>query len=237
VVVPAFNEEYRIRYCATELARYFRKRRRPFEIIFVDDGSRDRTAEEAEKISRRLKEVKVISYARNRGKGCAVRTGVLAAKGGRILILDADLSTRPEEWPKLEKLLDWGAEVAIGSRKMAGAKLVKRQPWWRERLGKIFTWLVRFLLVRVSDVTCGFKAIDRDAARRLFSRQVLDDWSFDAEVLFLAERWGMRVAESPVVWKDNPATTKVRVIRDALGSLAGIARIRWNYLIGRYEAR
>ena len=237
VVVPAYNEEYRVRYCAGELARYFRKRRRPFEIIFADDGSRDRTTEEAERVARRIREVRVISYPINRGKGCAVRKGVLAARGSRVLFLDADLSTRPEEWPKLERLLDRGVAVAIGSRKMAGAKLVKRQPWWRERLGKVFTWIVRSLLVRVSDVTCGFKALERGAARRLFSRQVLDDWSFDAEVLFLADRWGMRIEESPVVWKDTPNTTKVRVIRDALGSLAGIARIRWNHLVGRYGSR
>lgn len=235
VVVPAYNEQYRIRYCVEQLAACFRKRRKGFEIIVVNDGSRDRTLEEAQRVAKRVREARVVSYPDNRGKGCAVRKGVLAARGKRVLFLDADLSTRPEEWPKLERLLDGGAEFAIGSRKMAGAKLVKRQPWWRERLGRVFTWIVRLLLVRVSDVTCGFKALERGPARRLFSAQVLDDWSFDAEVLFLADRWGMRVVETPVVWKDNPATTKVRVIRDALGSLEGILRIRWYWLTGRYR--
>lgn len=237
IVVPAYNEQYRIRYCAGQLAACFRKRRKRFEIILVNDGSRDRTLEEAQRAVKEVREARLVTYPVNRGKGCAVRKGVLAARGKRVLFLDADLSTRPEEWPKLEKLLDRGADFAIGSRKMAGAKLVQRQPWWRERLGKVFTWLVRLLLVEVSDVTCGFKALERDAARLLFSAQVLDDWSFDAEVLFLARRWGLRLTETPVVWKDSPATTKVRVIRDALGSLMGIARIRWNWLRGRYPRR
>ncbi len=237
IVVPAYNEQYRITYCAHQLVAYFRKRRKPFEIIIVNDGSRDRTADAARDVANKLREVRHISFAANRGKGAAVRAGVMAARGSRILFLDADLSTRPEEWPKLEEKLNRGADLAIGSRKMAGAHLLKRQPRWRESLGKVFTWLVRIFLVSVSDVTCGFKGLERAAARFLFSRQVLNDWSFDDEVLFLASRAGLRIAEVPVVWKDNPTTTKVRIIKDACGSLAGIARIRWNWARGRYRLR
>jgi dolichyl-phosphate beta-glucosyltransferase len=117
---------------------------------------------------------------------------------------------------------------------MAGARLLRRQPWWRERMGKVFTWLVRRVLVDVSDATCGFKAFSRAAARALFSRARLDDWSYDAEILFIARRKGMRIDEVPVVWRDNP-NSKVRVVRAALNSLRGLLRIRLNDAFGRYR--
>jgi len=190
--------------------------------------------EAARRSARRFREVRVVAYPVNRGKGHAVRRGVLAARGVRILFLDADLATRPEEWPKLERRLDAGADLAIGSRKMAGARLLRRQPWWRERMGKVFTWLVRSVLVDVTDVTCGFKGFTRKAARALFMRARLDDWSYDAEILFVAWRKGMRIDEVPVRWKDNP-DSKVRVVRAALNSLKGLARVRLNDALGRYR--
>ncbi len=233
MVIPAFQEAGRIGVCVRRVSAYFRRRGRPFEVVVVDDGSTDGTASEARSAGR---PVRVIAYRPNRGKGYAVRRGVLAARGGRILFLDADLSTKPEEWPGLERRLDAGADLAIGSRKMRGARLLKRQPWWREKMGKVFTWLVRRSLVNVSDATCGFKAMTRQAGRALFSAQKLDDWSFDAEVLFLAKRAGLRVDEIPVRWKDNPRS-KVRPVRDALRSLLGIVRVRLNALAGRYGRR
>ncbi len=235
-MVPAYNEAARITETAGRLAKYFRRRRLAFEVILVNDGSRDTTGAEIVRLARRWPEVKALSYPANRGKGHALRKGILASRGARVLFLDADLSTKPEEWPKLERALAHGADLAIGSRKMRGAMLVRRQPWWRERLGKVFTWLVRRLLVRVSDATCGFKAFTGAAARDLFSRSRLDDWSFDAEVLYLAERSGYRITEVPVVWKDNP-NSKVRIVGAAVGSLLGLVRIRLNDALGRYGRR
>lgn len=236
IVVPAYNEERRIGHCVGRLAGYFRKRRTSFEIIVVDDGSRDGTAEAARVAAKRVRELRVVSYAANRGKGHALRKGILASRGARILFLDADLSTRPEEWPKFEARLNRGARFVIGSRKMAGANLVQHQPLWRENMGKVFTWLVRTLLVDVSDVTCGFKALAGPTGRSLFTAQRIDGWSFDAEVLFIARTRGVRVEEVPVVWKDNP-NSKVRVVQATLGALWGIARIRWNGLMGTYQSR
>ena len=233
IVVPCYREARRVQRTATVLAEYFRKRRGPFEIILVNDGSPDATEREARAAARRLREVRVLSYARNRGKGHALRKGILAARGKRLLFLDADLSTKPDQFPKLETRLINGADIAIGSRKMKGAHLVRRQPWWRENMGKVFTGLVRRLLVDVSDVTCGFKAMRTDVAKELFSKQVLNDWSFDAEVLFLAERSGYRIDEVPVVWKDNP-DSHVRVLSAALASLKGLMLIRWNVARGQY---
>jgi len=211
VVVPAYNEERRIGYCIGRLAEYFRTRRKRFEIIVVNDGSTDGTPAVVRAAARRVREARLVSYPINRGKGHALRRGILASRGVRVLFLDVDLSTRPEEWPKLEARLNRGADLAIGSRKMAGADLVQRQPLWRESMGKVFTWLVRRLLVRVSDVTCGFKAFQGPVARSLFAAQRIDGWSYDAEILYIAERRNLRIDEVPVVWKDNP-NSKVRVI-------------------------
>ncbi|MEK7476590.1 MAG: dolichyl-phosphate beta-glucosyltransferase [Candidatus Coatesbacteria bacterium] len=233
VVIPAYNEALRLGSACAAVAAFCRRSRRPFEIVIVNDGSRDATREAAALVAGRWREVRVISYPVNRGKGYAVRRGVLAARGRRILFLDADLSTRPEEWPKLERRLAAGADLAIGSRKMAGARLVRRQPWWRERMGKVFTWLVRRFLVDVSDATCGFKGFTREAARALFARSRLDDWSYDAEILYIAQRRGLRIDEVPVVWKDNP-NSKVHVAGAALNALRGLVRIRLNDLLGRY---
>src|SRR5687767_10335795 len=130
VVVPAYREERRIHPTCTRLVTYFRKRKVRFELIVVDDGSPDDTAGAARAAAKRMREVRVISYPVNRGKGGALRVGIRSTKGDRVLFLDADLSTKPEEWPKLEARLNRGADLAIGSRKMAGAHLVQRQPLW-----------------------------------------------------------------------------------------------------------
>ncbi len=233
IVVPAYREERRIHPTCTRLVSYFRKRKLRFEVIVVNDGSPDDTVGAARAAAKRLREVRVISYARNRGKGGALRVGIAASKGDRVLFLDADLSTKPEEWPKLEARLNRGADLAIGSRKMAGAHLVQRQPLWREVMGKVFTWIVRRVLVNVSDATCGFKALRGDVARSLFRDSILDDWSFDAEILYLAFKRGLRIDEVPVIWKDNP-NSKVRIVSATLGAAAGLARIRFYDLLGRY---
>lgn len=233
IVVPAYNEEETIGGCVEKTRRYFRSRGDGFELVVVDDGSRDKTARVVRRLAQKCPELRLISYPQNRGKGYAVRKGVLGAGGAEILFMDADLSTSPSEWPKLRARLRAGADVAIGSRKMAGAKLLRRQPWWREYMGKVFTFLVRSLLVDVSDVTCGFKAMKRDGARRAFSRAVINDWSFDAELLFLASRMGMRIDEVPVAWRDDP-NTKVRLFRDTLSSLKGLFLIRLGAFLGRY---
>jgi|SRR5688500_15633040 len=235
IVIPMYNETARMGASLPQLTSYFAGQGYDYEYVIVDDGSTDGTAQMARELLADEKHVRVLEERPNRGKGHAVKIGMLAAEAPIVLFCDADLSTPPAEiekfWPWFEK----GYDVVIGSRKMAGANITRHQPAWRENLGKVFTLLTNLIATRnISDVTCGFKSFKRDAAQELFSRSVIDDWSFDAEVLFIAQKRKLRIKEVPVTWHDQSGT-KVRLVKDALRSLAGLARIRLNSARGKYR--
>ena len=235
VVIPAYNETARIGRTIPVLLTYLHGLDYAYELLIVDDGSSDGTGDMARQAVSGEPRARVLEEPRNRGKGHAVRVGMLAAEGQFVLFCDADLSTPPEELEKFWPWLDSGYEVVIGSRKMAGANISRRQPLWRESLGKGFTWLTNVIAAPgISDVTCGFKCFSREATQTLFSLSVIDDWSFDAEVLFIAQRLGYRTKEVPVSWHDEPGT-KVRLWKDAIRSLLGLAKIRANFLRGCYN--
>lgn len=235
LVVPAYQESRRLRTTLPEMAAYLAEIEPGAEIVVVDDGSGDGTARTAREVAAGLPQpVTVVRTQHNRGKGHALKVGFAHARGERILFTDADLSVPIHSARDLLDALAEGAQVAIGSRKMAGAELVVRQPWHREMMGKVFTLLTRAFVVTVSDVTCGFKAFQGDAGRDLFSHLRIFDWSFDAELLFLAKRRGLAIREVPVKWHDE-RDTKVRLARDALHSLLGLLRIRWYAAIGAYR--
>jgi dolichyl-phosphate beta-glucosyltransferase len=235
VVIPMYNESARLAASMPKLVEYFARQTYPYEIVVVDDGSKDGTPALAIQLLSSLPMVRVISQQPNRGKGAAVKTGMLAAKGAFVMFCDADLATPPSELDKFWPILDRGYEVVIGSRKMPGANIVRHQPIWRESLGKVFTWLTdKIATHNISDVTCGFKCFSHSAAQQIFSRSVLTDWSFDAEVLFIAQKRGYRIKEVPVTWHDEPGT-KVRIVRDATQALLGLLKIRRNYMRGVYK--
>jgi dolichyl-phosphate beta-glucosyltransferase len=235
IVIPAFNEASRIAEPLRHVDRYLRNSSLSSEIIVVDDGSSDGTVETVRSIVPQLAvPVTIIPSAPNRGKGHAVKTGVLQARGKVVLMTDADLSTPIEDLERLLPHLTNGVQVAVGSRKMPGAVIDVRQPLLRETMGRIFTLLVNLLVVRARDVTCGFKLFTHEAASAIFSRVTIDDWSFDAEVLYIAHRLGFRTQEVPVRWHDVPGT-KVHRGRAAIRSLRGIAHILWNGARGRYD--
>jgi dolichyl-phosphate beta-glucosyltransferase len=235
VVIPAFNEASRIVEPLRRIDGYLRTAALTSEIIVVDDGSSDGTAARVRGVGAGLSvPVTVIPTSPNRGKGHAVKVGMLEARGKAVLMADADLATPIEELGKLLPHLSNGVQVAIGSRKMPGARIEVHQPVLREAMGRVFTLLVNVLVVRASDVTCGFKLFTREAANAIFSRLTIDDWSFDAEVLYIARRLGYRTREVPVMWRDV-AGTKVHRGLDALRSLRGIGRILWNGVRGRYD--
>ena len=234
VVIPLFNEARRLAGPLREIGRWLASTGLDAELVLVDDGSRDGTLDLVKQIAPELGlPVHAIRYARNRGKGHALKVGFEAATGERILFTDCDLSTDLACAPQLLAALD-EADIAIGSRHMAGATISERQPVLRQTMGAVFTLLVRATTADASDVTCGFKAFRGERGRELFGKVRVFDWSFDAEVLFLAQRAGYRVVEVPVEWHDEPGT-KVRLARDVLASLLGLARIRWNALRGLYR--
>jgi dolichyl-phosphate beta-glucosyltransferase len=229
VVIPAYNEENRLGPTLVRIREYLAVQEYTSEILVVDNASRDRTTEVAQEAG-----VEVIEEPR-RGKGAAVRTGMLAARGEYILFSDADLSTPIEE---IEKLLDQiraGADVAIASRGLPTSNLVKRQPWYREIVGRIGNILVRLMAVHgIADTQCGFKLFPREIARRVFPAQRLTGAAFDVELLFIVQHAGWKVAEVPVTWIDSPDTRFSRV-RDSLDALKDLFRIRANWLLGRYR--
>ncbi len=229
VVIPAYNEENRLGPTLETIKGYLAERDYTSEVLVVDNGSRDRTSEVAREAG-----VEAIEE-RRRGKGAAVRTGMLAARGEYVLFSDADLSTPIEEVEKLLAELRAGADVAIASRGLPESNLVKRQPWYRELVGRAGNLLVRMMVVRgIADTQCGFKLFPREIARRVFPAQRLTGAAFDVELLFIVQHAGWKIAEVPVTWIDSPDTRFSRV-RDSLDALKDLVRIRINWLLGRYR--
>jgi dolichyl-phosphate beta-glucosyltransferase len=228
VVIPAFNEAERLPRTLNRVRQYLEVRGRPYEIVVVDDGSKDATAALAEDAGAR-----VVSNGNNRGKGFSVRRGMLLAAGARRLMSDADLSTPIEELEPLMARMQEGYDVVIGSRALAGSRVEVHQPWLRELAGRGFNLLVRALVLPgLHDTQCGFKLFTAAAAQAAFGAARLDGFCFDVEALAIARLRGMRVAEVPVVWR-NDAATRVSGLRGAQ-AFADLARIRWNQWRGRY---
>ena len=213
VIIPVYNEAKRL-----PAALAICRRHPDWEIIFVDDGSTDATAQMIKKAG-----FKLITYPRNQGKGYALKQGVAAAAGPLILITDVDFSTPIIELPKL---LCVKADIVIGSRKTAGAKITRHQPRLREFLGKQFTNLTNFWLgTKVSDVTCGFKLFKAPIAKKLFALSKIKRWGYDAEIIYLAKKLNYQITEVPVTWQ-NDARTKVALFPDVFRSLLDLLLIR-----------
>ena len=205
IVIPAYNEARRLPETLARLYRWLGSTTLRTEIVVVDDGSTDGTAEAARETGG--EKITLLRHEPNRGKGYAVRRGMLAATGERRLMTDADLSTPIEELPRLMRELDHGADVAIGSRAVAGARIEIHQSAYREAMGRIFNRLVRLLLLPgLKDTQCGFKLFTARAAEEAFGACRLDGFSFDVEALFVARRRGLRIAEVPVVWRNDEAS-------------------------------
>jgi dolichyl-phosphate beta-glucosyltransferase len=234
VVVPAYNEEARLTATLPILWKGLGRRFSTFEVIVVDDGSQDRTAQVAESFGLAHPEVRVIRCAMNRGKGHAVRQGMLAARGEVLLFSDADLSTPVREVRKLLQALEEGCDIAIGSRAVGDAKILKYQPIYRVLLGKTFNKIVRLLGVRgFRDTQCGFKCFRRQAAMEIFRLARINGFSFDVEVLFLAGRLGLTVREVGVLWKNSPAS-KVHPVFHSLQMLKELLLLRIFLILGFY---
>ncbi len=234
VVIPAWNEERRIAPSLQRSVATLQRLAPRHETVVVDDGSADRTLDVAQAAARAAHEFRGLRNERNLGKGGAVRRGMLEARGDHILFCDADESTPMETLELFLPALARREAVLIGTRKNREAVIARHQPWLRETMGKGFTLLAQSLAgVAVTDFTCGFKIFRRDVAQAVFARQTLTNWSFDAEILFLARHLGYGITEIPVTWT-NDADTRVRLVRDTLGSLKGLLHIAGRRATGAY---
>ena len=235
IVIPAYNEESRLPATLKAVDAYLRQKSfSSSEILVVDDGSTDRTVELVKRSEREHASLRLLKNPGNRGKGFAIRKGMLEAGGEWILSTDADLSTPISELDKLLAEAErTGAQIAIGSRALDRSLVGVHQSALRELSGRFFNVIMRLITgLPFHDTQCGFKLFRADAAREIFSRQTLDGFSFDVENLMIAKVLGYRAIEVPVVW-NNVEGTKVGMLA-GMESFAALLGIRWRALTGRY---
>lgn len=236
IVIPSFNEELRLPATLERIAGYLSTLGGETEILVIDDGSKDRTAEVAESFRKTLPTLRVISNGVNRGKGFSVRRGMLEARGRVVLFTDADLSAPIDEAPKLIEALR-NYDVAIGSRALDRGLITVHETRFREFAGIVFNRIVRVILrLPFVDTQCGFKAFRRERCQILFEQQRIERFGFDPELLYLARHHGLRTVEIPVRWGHSPAT-KVNMLRDSIQMFVDVFTIRWNAIRGRYPRR
>ena len=235
IIIPAYNEEHRLPKTLDAIVAYLNARPYSAEIIVVDDGSSDATIPLVNTYVQKFPGLRLVSNGANRGKGYSVRHGMLEARGEIALFTDADLSTPIEEADKLlQAMLDKGCDGAIGSRALDRSLIEVHQSAIREQAGILFNRLVRWIMgIGFSDTQCGFKAFRRERARIIFEQQRIERFGFDPEILFLAKRHGLHVAEVPVRWSHD-AATKVNVLADGMRMLSELLLIRWNAIRGLY---
>ncbi len=235
IVIPAFNEEKRLGETLDRIAGYARENSIDSEILVVDDGSLDETSEIARKESLRHSNIRLVRNEENMGKGFSIRRGILASKGTLVLVTDADLSAPIEEFDTLFRVLrEYDHDIVIGSRGIDSSKIEIKQPWLRRVMGKVFNRVVRSITkLPFKDTQCGFKLMVRQKVKPIIEIMKVDRFSYDVELLFLAHKFGLRIAEVPVVWRDSRAT-RVKMISDSFNMVWDVAKIRMDYRRGKY---
>jgi len=237
LIIPAYNEASRLPNNLTTCLIYLQSHFTDYEVLVVDDGSRDSTPTMVKQFQKDWPQLKLIENKRNRGKGHSVKKGILQSSGEFVFFTDADLSTPIKTLREFLELLTGqdSSDVVIGTRKVAEANITKPQPLRRRVIGKVYTHIANLLLrTGISDFNCGFKGFKREAAQAIFSRMTINGWGFDTELLFVARRLGYRVKEVPVEWA-NSADSRVKIIRDSARSLSDLMHIRLKGWRGLYD--
>ena len=231
IIIPSFNEEDRLPKTLEKIAEYTKSDPGNFEVIVVDDASTDNTSEAAKSFENKIRNFKVLRLEKSpfAGKGYAVNKGVLESTGDLILFTDADGSTPIEELEKLLKKIDAGFDIAIGSRALQRSTVQKRQSVLREYMGRTFNILVQTLTVKgIVDTQCGFKLFRRESSLDIFKNQKIFDFGFDVELLYAATKKGLKIAEVPVIWINDPRSS-VDPVKDSIKMLVDLFKIRLYY--------
>ncbi len=235
IIIPAYNESARIGNALQQVLACVRERGWQAEVIVVNDGSRDDTAEIVRRFSAVDPIVRLIENPVNRGKGYSVRNGMLHASGEIMMFTDADLSSPMVETERLLTAIEQGADIAIGSRWLDRGRQTKHQPWYRQMFGRCFNAVTRLVMgLPFADTQCGFKAFRREAAYTVFQLQRIERWGFDPELLFIALKRGYTVREVPVTW-GHDERSRLSYLKDGIKMLEELGYIRWNAFTGVYD--
>lgn len=235
IIIPAYNEERRIHTVLQSIQNYMESQIIDFEVIVVDDGSQDDTTAVVATFRNTFKHLVIISDQTNRGKGYAVRQGMLRARGAYRMFVDADDATHFSDlerfWPELQA----GYDIIIGSRYLPASKIHIKQPWLRRMLGRCANMLIQVMAVwGIRDTQCGFKIFRAQSAENIFSRALINGWGFDFEVLAIGQRLGYTIKEVPVSWHHRD-DSRVRPLKSAFKTLAELWRIKRNFWYNRYN--
>jgi glycosyltransferase involved in cell wall biosynthesis len=235
IIIPAYNESARIEQTLDRVMTCIETQGWDAEVLVVDDGSRDGTAEIVAQWMKVFPRLHLVQNPGNRGKGYSVRNGLLQAAGEVVMFTDADLSAPMEEAERLIAAINAGADVAIGSRWMDRTRQTIHQPLYRQFFGRCFNWITRTIMgLPFKDTQCGFKAFRRPVAQVIFRLQRIERWGFDPEILFIARKLRYSIREVPVTW-GHDERSRISYLKDGLKMLEEMAFIRYNSLFGRYD--
>jgi len=237
IVIPAYNEENRLPKTLLKIDGYLRKQNYEYEIIVVNDGSEDKTAEIVKKLEIEINGLRLIDNKKNQGKGFVVRQGLLEAKGEIRLFSDADNSTSIDQVEKIFPWIEKGFDIVIGSRDIKGAVLDPPQSWFRILAGNVFNLMVQIIigLWGIWDTQCGFKAFTAKAARDILPKCRINHWAFDPEILIIGKKLGYKIKEIPVIWKNDP-DSKVK-FKGMVKMVFDLLKMKYNLIVGKYGAK
>lgn len=234
IVIPAYNEEKRIKSTLENCIKFFSSEKINYEVIVVDDGSKDKTTKVVKESFGKFKNWKIINLKNNKGKGYAVKTGVLEALGKYILFCDADGSTPFYEYRKLKEFMNT-SHIAIGSRYKNREMVQKKQPWYRTMISRLINIISQIFLVEgILDTQCGFKMFRNDVGKRIFSLQKIERFAFDIEFLMLGKLFNYKIVEVPIEWSDTPGT-KVKMFKDGIRAMRDFLYIKFNMMFNNYK--